>query len=113
MDSIPSAQAAIYRIVSSKKYSESLLLEIEVGSLFTLKMEVTLNLNVHTKISIWNNSWSMAVGYFVVKGKICGIIDIDNWIFMLNYRYLIEFTIMLYINNKWRLIRIFFIIILS
>ena len=52
MDSIPSAQAAIYRIVSSIKYSESLLLEIEVGSLFTCKMEVTINLNVHTKISI-------------------------------------------------------------
>ena len=39
-------------IVYSIKYSESLLLEIEVGSLFTCKMKVTVNLNVHTEISI-------------------------------------------------------------
>lgn len=35
-----------------KKKQNTKLFEIEVGSLFTLKMEVTLNLNVHTKISI-------------------------------------------------------------
>lgn len=31
-----------YRIVSSIKYLESLLLEIEVGSLFTWKINVTV-----------------------------------------------------------------------
>lgn len=41
-----------YRIVSSIKYLASLLLEIEVGSLFTLKIEAKLNLSVHTEISI-------------------------------------------------------------
>ena len=64
--------------MSSIKYSESLLLEIEVGSLFTLKMEVTVNLNVHTEIGIWSNSWSMTVGYFVVMGKSYDIIGIDK-----------------------------------
>ena len=64
--------------MSSIKYSESLLLEIEVGSLFTCKMEVTVNLNVHTKISIWNNSWSMAVGFFVVMEKSYDIIERDK-----------------------------------
>ena len=55
--------------MSSIKYSESLLLEIEVGSLFTLKMEVTVNLNVHTEIGIRSNSWSSDCGLFCCNGK--------------------------------------------